>query len=147
MRRLCLLYKVLSNKFPKYINELMPPIRHSFRNNLSQFTSFSCRTEYFKNLFFPCVVNDWNKLDPKIRNSTSNLIFRNALINFIGPSENKIFNIHDKVGIKLLTRLRLGFSHLHEHKFRHNFADTLNPLYPCSIEPERTMQFFLCCRF
>ena len=63
---------------------------------------------------------------------------------FIRPSENKIFNIHDKVGIKLLTRVRLGFTHLREHKFRRNFADILNPLCPCSIEPETTMHFFFC---
>ena len=41
--------------------------------------------------------------------------------------KNKTFNSDDEVGIKLLMRLRLGFSHLREHKFRHNFADTLNP--------------------
>ena len=31
-------------------------------------------------------------------------------------------------GIKLLTRFRLGFSHLSEHKFRHILVDSLNPL-------------------
>ena len=87
------------------------------------------------------VINDWNKLDPKIRNSSSYLSFKNALINFIRHSENKIFNINDEVDIKLLTRLRLGFSHLREHKFRYNFADTLNPLCPCNIDPETKIDF------
>ena len=86
-------------------------------------------------------MDDWNKLDPKIRNCTSYLRFKNALIYFIRPAENKIFNVHDEVGIKLLTRLRLGFSHLPEHKFRHNFADTLNPLCPCSIEHKKNAFF------
>ena len=31
------------------------------------------------------------------------------------------FNIHDPVGIRLQTRLRLDFSQLNEHKFGHNF--------------------------
>ena len=31
-------------------------------------------------------------------------------------------------GIKLLTRLRVGFSHLKEHKFQRNFVDAINPL-------------------
>ena len=141
MRRLCLIYKVLLNKVPKCIYELIPPFRHSFRNPNS-FTSLTCRTDYFKNSFFLSVINDWNKLDPKIRNPTFYLNFKIALINFIRPSENKIFNIHDEDGIKLLTRLRLGFGHLSEHKFRHDFADTLNPLCPCSIENETTMHFF-----
>ena len=30
--------------------------------------------------------------------------------------------------LQLLTRLRLGLSHLREHKFKHNFQDTLNPI-------------------
>ena len=101
MRHLCL---IMFNKVPKYIYELIPPFRHSFRNS-NLFTSFTCRTKYFKSSFFPSFISDWNKLDSKIRNSTSYLTFKNALINFIRPSHNKIFNIHNEVGVKLLTRL------------------------------------------
>ena len=107
------------------------------------FTSFSCRTEYSQNSFFYLfyVIKEWNKLDPDKRSCQSYESFCKVLLSFIRPSENKIFNIHDQVGIKLLTRLRLGLSHLREHKFRHNFEDTLNPLCSCSIEVE--MHFFL----
>ena len=66
---------------------------------------------------------------------------------FVRPSENKIFNVQDQVSIKLLARLRLGLSHLRQHKFRHNFEDNLNPLCSYSIEAERTLQFFLRCQF
>ena len=75
------------------------------------------------------------------------LSFRNALINFIKQSENKIFYIPDQARIKLLKRLWLGFSHLHEHKFRHNFEDTLNPLWSSSTNTEKSMYFFLRCQF
>ena len=40
----------------------------------------------------------------------------------------------------------LGFSHLREHKFRHNFADTVNPLCSCALETESTDHFFLRCQ-
>ena len=50
--------------------------------------------------------------------------------------ENKTFSIYDPLGIKLLNRLRVDFSHPNEHNFRHNFADTLNPLCSCSLETE-----------
>ena len=73
--------------------------------------------KYFKDSFFPCVINDWNKLNPKICNSTSYLSFKNAPINLIRTSENKIFNIYEKFSVKLVARLRLRFSHLREHKF------------------------------
>ena len=45
----------------------------------------------------------------------------------IRPVENSIYSICDPLGIKLLHRLRLGFSHLRENKFRHNFEDIVNP--------------------
>ena len=43
--------------------------------------------------------------------------------------ENSISSIYDTLGVKLLTRLRLQFSHLNEHKFRHGFAYTINVMY------------------
>ena len=107
MRRFYLFYKALSRKVPKYIYELILLLRQLYRSTNS-FTVFSCRTEYFKNSFLPCLKNAWNKLDPKICKFTSYLSFRNAL-NFFRPSGNKIFSIHDQVDIKLLARLRLGF--------------------------------------
>ena len=47
----------------------------------------------------------------------------------------------------MLTRLRLGFSHLRKHKFRHGFKDTLNTLCFCNIETETTANHFLCRHF
>ena len=104
-------------------------------------------TEYFRGSFISFVINEWDKFKPKIINSISYLIFRKRLINFIRPSDNKIFNIHDRVGIKLLTRLRLAFSPLRKHICRHNFEDIINPLCSCSIELETTMHFFIGCVF
>ena len=107
------------------------------------FTSFYCRTEYFQNSFLPYVIKEWNKLDPDKLSCQSYESFRKALLNFIRPSENKIFNIHDQVDIKLRTRLRLELSHLREHKYPHNFGDTFNLLCYCSIETETKLHFFL----
>ena len=49
------------------------------------------------------------------------------------------------IGLKLLTRLRLGLSHLNEHRFNHNFQNCINPLCTCSLEVESTAHFFLHC--
>ena len=59
------------------------------------------------------------------------------------PLENDTYGIYDPLGIRLPNRLRLGFSHLSEHKFRHNFTDTLNPLCSCSLEMEDTDHHFV----
>ena len=55
--------------------------------------------------------------------------------------------MNDAIGIKLITRLHLGFSHLREQKFKYNFRDTLNPLCSCFIAVESTSLYFLHCHF
>ena len=44
-----------------------------------------------------------------------------------------------------MTRLRLGLSHLREHKFNPNFQNFTNPLCSCGMEIELMSHFFLHC--
>ena len=53
------------------------------------------------------------------------------------------FDIHSPRGVKLITRLRLGLSHLREHSFQ----DTINPLSNCGQDIESATHFFLHCPF
>ena len=55
------------------------------------------------------------------------------------------FECHNPQGIKFLTRLRLGLSHLREHKFKHSFQDSLNSLCKCGADVESTTLFLLHC--
>ena len=71
---------------------------------------------------------------------------RKKLLTFIRPAENDAYGIYDPLGVKLLNRLGLSVSHLKEHKFRRNFVDTLNLLFPCLLETEDTGHFFLRCQ-
>ena len=48
------------------------------------------------------------------------------------------------LGITLITRLCLGFSHLHEYKHRHNFP--VSPICTYRTEPETTEHFLLHCQ-
>ena len=64
---------------------------------------------------------------------------------FIRPSPKSIFDIYNPYGIKLLTRLRLGLSHLNEHKFKHGFYDTINLICICGGDTESINHFFLHC--
>ena len=61
--------------------------------------------------------------------------------------ENSLFSIHNPVGVKLLTRLRLQLSHLNEHKFRNGFEDTISPMCSSNTEIESNKHFLLCCHF
>ena len=82
---------------------------------------FNVKHEYFRNSFFPSTVIEWNKLDNNIRNSKSVSTFNKQILKFIRPGPNSTFNVHNPHGIKRLTRLRVGLSHLREQKFRYNF--------------------------
>ena len=98
---------------------------------------FNVKHEYFKNSFFPSTIIEWNNLDSNKRILASKK-----------PSANSTFHCHSPDGLKLITRLRLGLSHLRFHKFKHNFQDTLNPICRCGTAettihyPSSLSQFF-----
>ena len=62
---------------------------------------------------------------------------------------HSVYNNRKPIGLKLLTRLRLGLSHVNEHRFNHNFENCVNPLciYLYSLEAETTSHFFLYCHY
>ena len=110
------------------------------------FQTFRCRTTFFRNSFLPFAITEWNKLDSGIQILIPMQCSVKSFWFFIRPLGNDTYGIYDPLGIRLLNRLRLGFGHLKEHKFRHNFADTLNPLCSCSLETEDTEHYFLRCQ-
>ena len=91
------------------------------------------------------MVIKWNKLDLNIRNSESLNIFKKTLLNFIHPSGSTLFDCHNPKGVKLLIKLRLGLSHLREHKFKHSFQDSLNPICSCGNDIETPAHYILHC--
>ena len=142
-RHLCCMFKIMKNQAPEYLNNLIPKRKQNVNSRNIYIPSYSCRTEYFKSSFFPASLEEWFQLDPSIRNSETINAFKQPLLPSISPLENSIFNIFDPEGLKLLTRLRLGFSHLNEHRFRQNFQECLNPLRTCSLETENTSHHLL----
>ena len=72
-------------------------------------------------------------------------IIRANLIKIIRPIPNSVFGIFNPIGLKLITRLRLGLNHLNDHRFNHNFIDCINPLCTCSLVIESTVHYFLYC--
>ena len=105
--------------------------------------TLSGRTKAFNSSFYPYSIKQWCALSEEIRNIVSVNKFKETIISFIRPKENSVFAIHDTKGLKLLTRLRLNFSHLNEHKFRHGFKDTVDPMCKCVVETEITLSHVL----
>ena len=70
-------------------------------------------------------MSEWNSLNIDIRSSSSINVFKKELLKYFKPKPNSTYNINDTKGLKLLTRLWLGLSHLGDHKFRDNFQDCI----------------------
>ena len=80
-----------------------------------------------------------------IRKSKSYAIFKNALLKIGWHNHCSVYRIQNPMWLKLLTRLKLGFSQLNEHRFSHCFQSCVNPLCSCSVEIETTTHFLLHC--
>ena len=80
-----------------------------------------------------------------MRNAPSINLFKKNILTFIRLGPNKVFNIYNPYGLKLLTRLRLGLSHLRGYKFNHNFSDSLDEIWLCGKDIESTSHFLLQC--
>ena len=145
-RKLCLFYKILKNENPKYLFSLIPTRRSLYSaRNIHNIPLVNTKHNFFKNSFFPSTIIEWNDVNPHHRKSENFSVFNSNILNFIQPSPNSVYNCHNPKGICLITRLRLGFSHLREHKFKHGFQDTSNPLCSRGNDVESTEQFLLHC--
>ena len=109
-------------------------------------TKYQRRTEAFKSSFFSWTITEWNNLDLQIWNLACTA-FRKHFIDEFRPAPNSVFNIHNPIDTKLLTRLRLGLSQLNEHRFNYKFQNCTNPKCICSSENRSTTHFFLRCHF
>ena len=67
--------------------------------------------------------------------------FKKSILQFIRPSPSSTYNSFSNKGIKHVTRLRLGLSHLRDHKFKHGFLDSLNLICICGLEVETTCHY------
>ena len=125
---------------PKFLSDIIPSTtrRYSSRN-ANNIPLVRVNNNYFMNTFFPSTITEWNKLDLSIRNSTSLHIFKGRLLQFVRPLENSVFTFHNPIRIKYLTKLRLGFSHLRYHKFKHGFLDAVDLLCSCSTAIEKIL--------
>jgi len=145
-RKLTTFYKIFTIQAPPYLFKLIPVNNnHYITRSTHNIPPFQAKHNFFKNTFFPSSIKEWNILDASIRNAESFSVFKKQILTFIRPSPNSVFNCHHPQGLKFLTRLRLGLSHLRKHKFNHNFQDSVNPICKCGQEFETTSHFLLHC--
>ena len=149
LRKIFFFHKIINGLLPVYLQSYISYCGEGFYRTRSAYQKdlrqFSTTAKIFESSFFPYCIIEWNNLSEEFRKIKSTDQFKTKILSFIRPKENSIFKIHDINGIKLLNRLRLYFSHLNEHKLRHNFRATIDPMCSCGLEPETTLHYLLRC--
>ena len=147
-RRMCFFYKILNGLLPRYLFDIIPVAAHGNRSlrSKTEIRRIYARTDRFARSFFPYSISQWNNLDSRIKNLPSISRFKRAILNFVRPTPMPTFNVSNNKGFILLTRLRVGFSHLAEHKLRHGFLDLEDPFCSCRTNSiESTEHYLLQC--
>ena len=137
-------YKILKSNSPQYLFKLLTENVLMLKEMLTLFL-FNIKHNFYKYSSFPSSIIEWSNLDPKVCNSKNFGIFKNNSLKFIRPKPNRLFNCCNLKRIRLITWLRLGLSHLREHKFKYNFQNCLNTLCSCGSSIESTSHFLLHC--
>ena len=105
--------KIYKNKSPFYLfNLILEKTSFYATRNVDSIPLIKIKHEFFKSTFFPSTIAAWSKLDPTIRNAESVGIFKSNILKFIRPTPRSFSNCYNHKGIRLMTRLRLGLSHL-----------------------------------
>ena len=145
-RRLSHFYSIVNGNSPEYLKAELPQPKVYNYNLMPEgvFERSHVRRKRFDYTFFLYCIRQWNKLHVSIRTAITLSQFKNELIKCIRPPKRLTFKIDDILDIKLITRIRSGFSHLREHKHHHNFP--VNPTCSYETEPEATEHFLLRCQ-
>ena len=133
-----------TTRLPSFLYSIFSQSKYPLRSVSSgKLKCIPSRTKSFSKTFFPLCIEEWNKLNPEIRNAKSIYKFKKSIIT--EKLENSLYNVRDPIGVKLLSRLRLRFTHLKGHKFRHGFSETVHSMCPCGTDLETTAHFLLRC--
>ncbi|MEW8548488.1 MAG: reverse transcriptase family protein [Candidatus Thiodiazotropha sp.] len=146
IKKLSLMYKIVNNDAPPYLQELLPNTvmntsNYNLRNSQNFDIPFS-RLCSFESSFFPSTLRLWNNLDLQKRNSESLSIFKRSIRNIPYKSPCYLFVGERKYNV-LLTRIRHSCSSLHADLYRVNIIQS--PACDCGANIENTKHYFFEC--
>ena len=143
IRRLSMFYKISNGLAPSYLSDHIPKrnvISMSLRNR-SDIPPLT-RMNRYENSFFPYTIKAWKELDEEVKSKPSIQSFNKSLFDFERPLGHPLFGICDKFEVRLLTKIRVEFSDLRDHRFNHAF-NCESPMCACGIETETSVHVFL----
>ena len=107
-------YKISNGTAPSYLSDCVRSIINPSLRSRKTIPPFP-RTERYDNSFFPFCIYNWNNLDDKIKTLPSLTRFKKDITSFVRAKRATFYGIRDNFRIKLLTKIRVGFSDLGDH--------------------------------
>ena len=112
-RKLCQFYKFFFKKVTSISFNIIPTKLRVHNTRYGDNIPL-LKTKHFRNSFFCSLILDCNKLSREVRNSENIRFFKKGFWNLLDLHLIAFFDIYKPYGIKLLTRLHLGLSHLNK---------------------------------
>ena len=121
-RRMCHFFNLKKKtRRPAYLFDEIPAERNvSYNLRRQRECQPTGTTARFASTYFQNVLFEWNLLDQNIKDSNTLAEFKRQLLAVIRPVKQSVYNVYNMTGIRNLTKLRVKFSPLNEHRFRHN---------------------------
>lgn len=146
-KKLSLMYKIVNNNAPSYLQELLPSTvneqsNYNLRNNQNFDVPFS-RLCAFESSFFPSSLRLWNQLDLQTRNADSLFQFK-KLIRKLPNKVSDALSVGERKYNIILTRIRHNSSSLHADLHRVNII--ASPRCDCGANKEDADHFLFECR-
>ena len=119
--KLTILYKILNDLAPEYLQSILPPLVQNTTNynhrNSNNLRNIHANTHIFYNSFFPSTICAWNDLSENIKMHICGIchIYR---LNRDRHPPSKYFNAGSRMGQILHARIRMECSALNSHLYR-----------------------------
>ena len=104
---------------------------------------FRFKTEPFRNSTLPSAISLWNNIDQSIRDSSSLSIFKTKIGKLHAINRNTLFQYGNRKFQIIMAQMRMNFSDLNDHLFRHHCIDS--PLCVCQKASETVIHYLFEC--
>ena len=120
---------------PNSLFNLIPKSTHGCQKIFScNIPTYQCRTNTFKHFYFSWLIVQWKQIHPEAWNASLVVFMKNLLY----ESRHVPHSVYKHNDLKLVIWFKLGWGHLNEHRFNHNFKNFIDSLCTCRLSQRLT---------
>ena len=117
---MCHFFSLKKTRRPAYLCDEIPAERNvSYNLRRQREYQPTGRTARFASTYFQNVLLEWNLLNQNIKVSNTLAEFKQKLLAVVRPVKKSVCNVYNMIDTMNLTKLRVKFSPLNKHRFRH----------------------------